>query len=184
MALAVADFKEVGGVGNSEQGGQTYSAFSDTDTLATMMASGYLDIFAYIINVRDTVLLSGTDFSQVVRVKTNTGTVVTVAAAGVGIVDLAQSLSGPGAADILTLTTDVTTTGADAVTLADGALGQIKIITLLVDGGTMTLTPTNGLGYATIVFADLGDSVTLQFKAGGWAVIGQGGLATGPVVTA
>lgn len=180
MALDVADFKEVGGVGNSDQGGQTYSAFSDADSLATMMASGYLDAFAYIMNVRDTVLLSGTDFSQLVRVATNSGGVVTVTEAqGAGE---AQALSGPGAANITQLVTDVTTTGADAVTLADGAVGQVKIITLVVDGGTMVLTPATRLGYATITFADAGDTVTLMFKSGGWAVTGQGGLSTGPVV--
>ena len=184
MAFDRDFFKETSGPGNSENGGQTFSIASAVDTLAVMMASGYLDPVAADLNVRDSVFMCGSDFNQVCRIKAITSGVVTVAAAGIGIVDLAQSLSGPGAADILTLTTDVTTTGADAVTLADGALGQIKIITLLVDGGTMTLTPANGLGYATIVFADLGDSVTLQFKAGGWAVIGQGGLGTGPVVTA
>ena len=61
MALSVGDFKEVGGPGNQEGGGQTYSAFSSSDTLATMLASGYLDAFSYKLNVRDAVLLSGTD---------------------------------------------------------------------------------------------------------------------------
>jgi len=68
------------------------------------------------------------------------------------------------------------------MTLADGDVGQLLNITLIVDGGTMTLTPANGLGYSTIAFADAGDSVQLEFKSGGWAVIGQGGISTGPVV--
>ena len=98
-----------------------------------------------------------------------------------GVVSSLQSLTGPGAASLTTLLTEVTTESGDAVTLADGVAGQMKIITLIVDGGDMTLTPANALGYTTIVFADAGDSVTLMFVTGGWAIIGQGGLTTGPL---
>jgi len=179
MALNTDNFKETSGPGNSQGGGQTYTVFSTSDTLGTMMASGYLNDLAFKLNVRDTIVMSGSDFSQLVRVATNSGGVVTVTNSTVygGI----QSLSGAGAADIITAVTEVTSTGADAVTLADGAIGQVKIISLIVDGGTMTLTPANALGYSTIAFADAGDTVTLVFLTGGWAIQGQGGLGTGPL---
>lgn len=86
-----------------------------------------------------------------------------------------QALSGPGAVNLTTLTTTVTTTGADALTLADGTAGQVKVITMIVDGGDGTLTPTNFGNGTTITFADVGDSVTLQFLGTDWWVISNNG---------
>ena len=93
-----------------------------------------------------------------------------------------QSLSGAGAVDTISFLTEVTSTGADALTLIDGGVGQLKRIVLIVDGGTATLTPTTLHGATTIAFADAGDSVDLEFGALGWRVTGQGGLGTGPLV--
>ncbi len=179
MALVLENFKEIGGPGNSNDGGQFYSVFSSTDTLATMMAANYLDGLSTTLNVRDSIVLSGTDGSQMVQISSNTGGVVGVVSLNVS--SAAQAISGPGAVDITSSVTDITTTGADAFTLADGAVGQHKTITLVVDGGNAVLTPANALGYTTITFADAGDSVQLEFKSGGWALIGQGGLGTGPL---
>jgi hypothetical protein len=46
--------------------------------------------------------------------------------------------------------TEIATTGANALTLANGAAGQIKIITMVVDGGDGTLTPTTFANGSTI----------------------------------
>lgn len=92
-----------------------------------------------------------------------------------GLIGSVQSLSGAGAVNVTTLTTAVTTTGADALTLADGVAGQIKHIVMVVDGGDGTLTPTNFGNGSTITFADAGDAVTLQFLASNWWVIGSHG---------
>lgn len=90
-----------------------------------------------------------------------------------------QSLSGPGAVDITNLTTAFTSTGTgDALTLADGTAGQIKTIVYVAEtagADTGILTPTNLLGYTTITFTNVGDSVTLQYFTQGWAVIGVQG---------
>lgn len=86
-----------------------------------------------------------------------------------------QSLSGAGAVNLTTLVTELTTTGANALTLADGAEGQIKIITMIVDGGDGTLTPTNRAGYSTITFNDVGDTVQLLFANGKWAIVSNYG---------
>lgn len=87
-----------------------------------------------------------------------------------------QSLSGPGAVNITTLTTAFTSTGAgDALTLADGAAGQLKTIVYVAEaagGDTGVLTPTNLGSATTITFNDIGDSVTLQFIGADWWVIG------------
>jgi len=59
MALVLANFKEISGRQNFSDGGQVYSVFSTTDTLAVMMASGYLDNLSTTLNVRDSIVMSG-----------------------------------------------------------------------------------------------------------------------------
>lgn len=80
------------------------------------------------------------------------------------------------------------TTGSDAeaLTLADGEVGQLLKICLVTDGnGDGTLTPTTKTGFATIVFADAGDQVTLLFvdTTIGWIIVGASGVAAPPAIT-
>lgn len=87
-----------------------------------------------------------------------------------------QSLSGAGAVNVTTAVTKLTTTGANALTLADGANGQKKTIVMIVDGGDGTLTPTTKTGFTTITFNDIGDGVQLQFfTTVGWICIANNG---------
>lgn len=86
-----------------------------------------------------------------------------------------QALSGAGAVNLTSLVTEVTSTGANALTLANGFAGQIKIITMIVDGGDATLTPTTKTGFSTIVFNDIGDGVMLAYTSVGWIVVGNFG---------
>ena len=73
--------------------------------------------------------------------------------------------------------TSLTTTGAaQALTLADGSTGQMKIITHTVDGGSAVLTPTTKIGFSTITFTSVGDAVTLVYTAAGWAIVGSRGV--------
>jgi len=104
-----------------------------------------------------------------------TGAVTTNASYDKGITGGVQSLSGAGAVDIVNLVTEVTTTGADALTLANGSSGQVKIITMIVDGGDATLTPTTLAGGTTITFNDVGDGVVLVYGTAGWVVVGNNG---------
>lgn len=87
-----------------------------------------------------------------------------------------QSLSGAGAVDVTHLITEVTTTGANALTLANGTNGQFKIIRMIADGGDGTLTPTTKTGYTTITFNDVGDTVVLQYRttSGWWPISNYG----------
>ena len=87
-----------------------------------------------------------------------------------------QSLSGAGAVDVTSAVTHVTTTAADALTLADGTSGQRKFIVMIADGGDGTLTPTNLGNGTTITFDDVGDSADLLFTNGAWHFMG--GTAT------
>ncbi len=87
-----------------------------------------------------------------------------------------QTLTGAGAVNLTTDTTLIVSTGADALTLADGSSGQIKKIMMKTDGGDATLTPTNRAGYSSIVFNDVGDTVLLQFQDSKWWIIGSYGV--------
>jgi len=95
------------------------------------------------------------------------------------IIGAVQSLSGPGAVNITTLTTAFTSTAAgNALTLADGVAGQLKTIVYVAEaagGDTGVLTPTNLGSATTITFNAVGDSVTLQFIGADWWVIGLRG---------
>lgn len=84
----------------------------------------------------------------------------------------AEAHSGAGALSVATYYTAVTTTAADALTLADGTKqGQLKLIKMVVDGGDGTLTPANLNGYATIKFEDAGDYVLLIWNDTEWYIL-------------
>jgi hypothetical protein len=99
-----------------------------------------------------------------------TGAITSNAAYGKAIRGGVQSLSGAGAVDLTNLVTELTTTGANALTLADGTTsGQIKIVNMIVDGGDGTLTPTTFANGTTITFNDVGESATLVWNSTvGW----------------
>jgi hypothetical protein len=88
-----------------------------------------------------------------------------------------QALSGAGAVNLTDMLTSLTTTGASqALTLANGTEGLIKFIVHTVDGGSAVLTPTTKIGFTTITFTNVGDSVLLIYTATGWAVVGSKGV--------
>ena len=64
-----------------------------------------------------------------------------------------------------------TTAGVHAGAMADGNKGQIKIITMITDGGNSVVTPTNFANGSTITFDDVGDTVTLLFTNSKWTLI-------------
>ena len=88
-----------------------------------------------------------------------------------------QALSGAGAANNTSLTTQLTTTGSNqAITLANGTNGQIKIVTMVVDGGDAILTPSTFANGTSITFNDVGDTVLLVYNTtGGWALVSNTG---------
>jgi hypothetical protein len=99
-----------------------------------------------------------------------------VANGGTGASATVQALSGAGAVNITSLATAFTSTATgNALTLADGAQGQIKTIIYVAEaagGDTGVLTPTNLGSATTITFNAVGDSVTLQFAGTDWWVVG------------
>ena len=108
-------------------------------------------------------------FEQITKNAT-TGAITSNAAYDKGIRGGVQSLSGAGAVDLTNLITELTTTGANALTLADGTTsGQIKIVNMIVDGGDGTLTPATFANGTTITFDAVGESATLVWNSTvGW----------------
>lgn len=84
-----------------------------------------------------------------------------------------QSISGTGAlvANVTSAITNITTTGAATISLADGVQGQVKQFIMITDAGDAVLTPSNRLGFSQITFNDVGDTVTLMFTNNKWAVM-------------
>lgn len=100
------------------------------------------------------------------------GTTLTLSGALVGSV---QALTAAGAVNLTTSTTTIASSGAIALTLADGTAGQLKTISMITDGGDATLTPTNLQGGTTLTFNDVGDTVLLQFLGTKWAIVSNTG---------
>ena len=90
---------------------------------------------------------------------------------------LTQSLSGAGAVYVVSAITVIVTTGANALTFADGVEGQIKFLVMKTDGGDGTLTPTNFASGSTITFNDVGDTAFLLFTNGNWQLISHFGCS-------
>ena len=67
----------------------------------------------------------------------------------------------------------ITQTSSSSLTLADGIVGQVKVViaTEDVSSSPVTVTPTNRVGFASILFDEEGDSVTLMYTANGWSVL-------------
>jgi len=87
-----------------------------------------------------------------------------------------QTLTGAGVVSVVTPTTHLVTTGANAVTLANGQEGQTKYIIMKTDAGDATLTPASFANGTTVTFDDVGDSVELFFTNSKWHIIGSFGI--------
>jgi hypothetical protein len=108
-------------------------------------------------------------FEQITK-NTSTGAITTDAVYNATIRGGVQTLTGAGAVDLTNLVTELTTTGADALTLADGTTsGQVKIVNMIVDGGNGTLTPTTFANGTNITFDAVAESATLVWNSTiGW----------------
>jgi len=95
---------------------------------------------------------------------------------GGAIIGGVESKSGAGALSLTHLITEVTSTGTDSLTLANGTAGQIKIITMIVDGGDATLQPTTFHDGTNILFDAVGESVVLVYhNTIGWKAVSVSG---------
>ena len=109
---------------------------------------------------------------QSISINSTTGAVTVNSSFGTDVILGTQSLSGAGAVDITNAFTSLTTSGvSQALTLANGVVGELKYIVHAVDGGSAVLTPTTKIGFSTVTFAAVGDSVTLIYTSAGWAIL-------------
>lgn len=139
------------------------------------------------LTVNNSLTLSGTD-ATVMTFPATTASLARIDAAQTfagnqtfsgAIITSTQTLSGAGAVDIVNIATAFTSTATgNALTLANGANGQIKTVAYVAEAAALDtgiLTPTTRVGYSTITFTNVGDSVTLQYFTQGWAIIGVRG---------
>ena len=88
-----------------------------------------------------------------------------------------QELSGAGAVDVENFITELISTGAHALTLADGVEGQQKYIVMKTFVGISTITPTNLGNGTTLAFGAVGDACLLMFTNGSWYLMSNIGVA-------
>ena len=89
-----------------------------------------------------------------------------------------EAVNSATALSLNTMISELTTAGSGlAMTLANGVVGQIKIITMVVDGGgTATLTPTTFANGSTIAFDAVNETVMLVYaNTIGWVVVSNSG---------
>ena len=93
-----------------------------------------------------------------------------------GTIHGVQNLTGSGSTEVINLTDTVTlltTTGTQNFSLANGTEGQIKIISMKVDGGDATVTPATFVNGTSITFDSVNDTMTLLYQSTGWIVLAQ-----------
>ena len=74
------------------------------------------------------------------------------------------------------LTTDAGGADVNNVSLADGVIGQTHIFTFKTEttaGDTIVITPATPVGFATVTFDAVGDSVTMVFDGVSWIIVGE-----------
>tara|TARA_B100000424_G_scaffold257545_1_gene238561 strand:- start:2185 stop:2637 length:453 start_codon:yes stop_codon:yes gene_type:complete len=100
----------------------------------------------------------------------------------IGLGQTVQAITSSTAVDVTSAITTIATGGSGlAGAMANGSVaGQLKIITMITDGGgNYVLTPNTLNGYTTITFADDGDSVVCLYvdSTVGWTIIANQGCA-------
>ena len=97
---------------------------------------------------------------------------------GAKTVGTTEAVNSATALSLNTMISELTTAGSGlAMTLANGVVGQVKIITMVVDGGgTATLTPATFANGTTIAFDAINETVMLVYaNTIGWVVVSNSG---------
>lgn len=148
---------------------------SVTGGTGTLIFEGTADAHETIITPADATA------DAIITLPDDSGGVAYIAEAGTA------NLSGAGAIPLTDAVVLLTTTGTNALTIANGKIGQIITIAHVTDGGAGTLTPATagGCGWATIVFTNDGETATLMYvnDTVGWIILGTAGITTQPLIT-
>ena len=98
-----------------------------------------------------------------------------------GLAQASQEITADASSQVANVTSAVTevnaTSSTGAISLADGADGQIKTFINVSTSGTnnVVITPTNFRGGSTITLNAEGETVTLLFKNAKWNIIASHG---------
>lgn len=181
MAFVRSGFRGIGGYNRGFVGGQRYSYVNTDDTLAEIKVSGYFDLVANAVGANDLIDLIGSDGATTVGV--GSGSVpVTVFPQGSGGVVTLTTAAAAGVLDPTASFIQVTTTGTDVLSLADGTFpGQQLIVNIAVDGGSGAVTPTTA-AFTNVALLAAGDNCTLVWAGATWNCAAVAGT-TAPVIT-
>ena len=138
----------------------------------SIQPSGTGDVLLSAVRVNGTTL----DSSDSTKITIAEDVDVTGVLTASGIIHGVQNLTGSGSTEVINLTDTVTlltTTGAQAFSLANGTEGQIKIISMKVNGGDATVTPATFVNGTSITFNSVNDTMTLLYQSTGWIVLAQ-----------
>jgi hypothetical protein len=142
---------------------KTFSGITNLDKIQDADADTKIEVERTADDDTVRITVAGTDKITV----TSTATIIS------GLTHNVQNISGPGVISLTETATLLTTTGTNAYTLADGTEGQLKIISMKVDGGNATVTPDNFVNGTQIVFNDVEDTITLLYQSTGWVVLAR-----------
>ena len=138
----------------------------------SLQASGTGDVLISALRVNGTTLDSADSTKITIAEDVDVTGVLTAS----GTIHGVQNLTGSGSTEVINLTDTVTlltTTGAQNFSLANGTEGQIKIISMKVDGGNATVTPATFVNGTNITFDSVNDTITLLYQSTGWIVLAQ-----------
>ena len=142
---------------------KTFSSITNLDRIQDADADTKIEVERTSDDDTVRIKVAGTDKLTI------TSTATTISGLTYGV----QNITGAGAISLTETVTLLTTTGTNAYTLADGTEGQLKIISMKVDGGTATVTPDNFVNGTQIVFNDVEDTLTLLYQSTGWVVLAR-----------
>lgn len=75
--------------------------------------------------------------------------------------------------------TKFTVSGAgDTASLPDGDEGQVRVLLFATGSGTLTVTPSNAIGFSNITFNNVGDIATLLFVDSAWVIMSINGASS------
>lgn len=77
-----------------------------------------------------------------------------------------------GALSIATSVSHINLTGNNTLSLGVGSTGQIKILVATTSSGSFSNTINANIHHTSITFSKIGDSATLMYTGGKWAMIG------------
>lgn len=159
---------------NIKLGGNFVVYDSGADTLAAVLTAGYFNAAVNHLDVDDVIQVTHPSGVENIKVTAKALASITVTSSA-GVVEALPG--GGGTTNVTDLITEVTSTGADVIVVPDGLyIGHRKIVSCIVDGGSVIVTPTTTTGaWGTVTLLSVADNTTLVWDGAGWLVEAVGG---------